>query len=62
MALDRSKKESRKTVRSAIASYLETSTKWGKLMARPSQIRAAAKKMQMGGRIPRPVAIALGIA
>ena len=62
MALTRADKERRQRFRDFIASYLETRTYWGKHLARPSQVRAAAKKMQMGRHIPLPVAKALGIA
>ena len=44
-----------------VGSYLETSTQWGKFRARPSQIRAAAKRMVDAGRIPKPVADASGV-
>jgi hypothetical protein len=61
MALTRAKKEQRIRIRKLIANYLETCTAWGKYFARPSQIVAAAKKMQMAGRIPYPVAASLRI-
>jgi len=59
MALTRDKKQARDAARSLIARYLERCTYWGKHMARPSQIRAAAKNMQMGRHIPYPVAAML---
>jgi hypothetical protein len=59
-SLTRAKKERRQAMRDFIASYLEQRTYWGKFMARPSQVRAAAKKMQMCRRIPYEVAKALG--
>ena len=42
-----------------VGSYLETSTTWGKRYARPSQVRAAAKRMVEARRIPKAVADAL---
>lgn len=42
-----------------VGSYLETSTHWGRYRARPSQVRAAAKRMVDAGRIPVAVAISL---
>lgn len=42
-----------------VGSYLETSTVWGKRYARPSQVRAAAKRTVEAGRIPKAVADAL---
>ena len=42
-----------------VGSYLEASTAWGKRYARPSQVRAAAKRMVDAGRIPAAVASAL---
>ena len=42
-----------------VGSYLETSTHWGRYRARPSQVRAAAKRMVDAGRIPEIVAAAL---
>ena len=42
-----------------VGSYLETSTVWGKRYARPSQVRAAAKRMVEARRIPKAVADAL---
>jgi hypothetical protein len=43
-----------------VENYLETQTTWGKI-ARPSQIRAAAKRMVGSHRLPVPVAKALGL-
>ena len=44
-----------------VGSHLETSTTWGwgKRYARPSQVRAAAKRMVEARRIPKAVADAL---
>lgn len=53
-------KQQRKQLMCAIVgSYLETSTHWGRYRARPSQVRAAAKRMVDAGRIPAAVASAL---
>ena len=42
-----------------VGSYLETSTHWGRYRTRPSQVRAAAKRMVEARRIPKAVADAL---
>ncbi len=42
-----------------VGSYLETSTVLGKRYARPSQVRAAAKRTVEARRIPKAVADAL---
>ena len=52
-------KKQREKLRKFIEGYLET-TPWGKC-ARPSQIRAAAKRMELSHTLPVPVAQALGL-
>ena len=58
-SLSGQKQQRKQLLCQAVGSYLETSTQWGKFRARPSQIRAAAKRMVDAGRIPKPVADAL---
>jgi hypothetical protein len=45
MATLRADRDRRKTILKAIETQLEARTYWGKCMARPSQVRAAAKKI-----------------
>lgn len=58
-SLSGQKQQRKQLMYQIVGSYLETSTAWGKRYARPSQVRAAAKRMVEARRIPKAVADAL---
>jgi hypothetical protein len=58
-SLSGQKQQRKQLLCTIVGSYLETSTRWGRFYARPSQVRAAAKRMVDAGRIPMAVATAL---